>query len=648
MKINLYYVEGISRIDTPSFNTKTHVGTIEDQEEFFLTKLVKSIDISFYPPHYQNSIKFDKDDLEITDNINYLSLEYNGKAYYYFIDKIDYTSTGIITLEVSMDTIQTFMFDIYISSGLIRRKFINRWKYKYGEYIINRDYCRENVSEGIFQLIEKKYFNKYSDVTDKDVGSVGNINGMFVFACTDNIGDDDPTGQWHRTETIKGLSYSSTSNYFKETLQFMIYVVPVIPNYTSITLTDGTNTAGCNYDLLFNKLLNDPLVYQAYFIPNDNKGFFSRQTGGNLFTGVNGIKVIRYEGQGLFAIHKDFYSEPLVKTFTHDYRRNYNTETLFNENYMPVLLDENYIRFEYGEGNQLSTVPLYYQCFSQFGLVYENTLLHGNRCYNIILNYNHQPSSLSVIIDTNSNYIGTPDLYNTAVACNDKIRLTLLTNAYKEWITYNKAAIPMAYVSTIANCFTYGIMNANNSVVHKNYTTSTSGERVHGFPIKKKTTFNYSTTTSTSDAPHYAPTNSSSLAGVATSQWNAVFAPPAIRFSGEYLNDYQNHSLQVSFNKHRVNDYKKCAMYYHMYGYLVNEYVTHIDNIFNFVKNRYYFDLIQGEKFEVHLHHVIEDEETVNQIESRLEDGLRLWNVKNNEVIIGDFTYDNVEYDYLS
>ena len=47
MKINLYYVEGISRIDTPSFNTKTHIGTIQDQEEFFLTKLKKSIDMTF-------------------------------------------------------------------------------------------------------------------------------------------------------------------------------------------------------------------------------------------------------------------------------------------------------------------------------------------------------------------------------------------------------------------------------------------------------------------------------------------------------------------------------------------------------------------------------------------------------------------------
>ena len=83
MTINLYYVEGISRIDTPSFNTKTHVGTIQDQHSYFLTKLVKSIDTTFYPPHYHNTIKFDSLDLTINDTVNYLSLDYNNKMYYY-------------------------------------------------------------------------------------------------------------------------------------------------------------------------------------------------------------------------------------------------------------------------------------------------------------------------------------------------------------------------------------------------------------------------------------------------------------------------------------------------------------------------------------------------------------------------------------
>lgn len=654
MKINLYYVEGISRIDTPSFNTKTHVGTIQDQEEFFLTKLVKSIDSTFYPPHYQNLIKFDKDDLEITDNVNYLSLEYNGKTYYYFIDSIDYTSTGIITLEVSMDTIQTYMFDIYISSALIKRKFINRWinvgTSSNPQYIINRHYCRENISEGIFQLVKKDYFTRYEDITDNDTGSVGKIYGIFVIQSTQPLSGDSWTGVYRRSETIYGLSYSSLSNTRKNSMQYATYIIPLINNVDSVTLKSGETTVTCNYDVVFNQVLRDPLVVNAYFIPCDNKGMFIRQTGGNLFTATSeDIKAFTYAiNCGLFAIHKDILSYPLVKTFNHEFERNLAINRVYSTNYMNMLLDENYIRYEYGEGTQLSTAPLYYQCFSTIGLVYENTLTKGNRSYNIILNYGIQRSKLAYIIDTNDNYYGTPDMFNTSVACNDSIRLDILTDAYKEWVLYNKASIPMAYVSTIANCFTYGMMNANKESIHKTYTTSTTGERYHGFPVKKKTHFAYSTTKSVSDDVHYAPTHSESLGSVASSQWNALFAPSAVRFTGDYFNSIQNHSLQISFSKHVVNDYDKCGKYYHRNGYLVNEYVTNVDNIFVYVKNRYYFDLIQGEEFEVHLHNVIENEDTLNQLKERFENGLRLWNVKNLYVNIGNFTYDNVEYDFLS
>ena len=50
----------------------------------------------------------------------------------------------------------------------------------------------------------------------------------------------------------------------------------------------------------------------------------------------------------------------------------------------------------------------------------------------------------------------------------------------------------------------------------------------------------------------------------------------------------------------------------------------------------------------VHLHNVIEDDDSVDAIKDRLLDGVRLWNVNNTGVVIGDFSKDNVEYDYLS
>ena len=58
MNVNLYYIHGISRIDTPYFATKTSQATLSKQEEFFSNHLVLSVELSFYPPHYHNTIKF--------------------------------------------------------------------------------------------------------------------------------------------------------------------------------------------------------------------------------------------------------------------------------------------------------------------------------------------------------------------------------------------------------------------------------------------------------------------------------------------------------------------------------------------------------------------------------------------------------------
>ena len=80
MTITLYYVDGISRIDTPYFSNLTSQASLIRQEEFFSNHIVQQIETAFYPPHYRNSIRFDSEDLTFNDSVNYLSLEYNGKT----------------------------------------------------------------------------------------------------------------------------------------------------------------------------------------------------------------------------------------------------------------------------------------------------------------------------------------------------------------------------------------------------------------------------------------------------------------------------------------------------------------------------------------------------------------------------------------
>ena len=86
MNIYFGYIEGISRIDTPYF------ATLGEQEDYFDSHEVVTIDTTFYPPHYLNKIKVDTDEISFNVNVNYLWFEYNSKRYYYFIDDVEYIS----------------------------------------------------------------------------------------------------------------------------------------------------------------------------------------------------------------------------------------------------------------------------------------------------------------------------------------------------------------------------------------------------------------------------------------------------------------------------------------------------------------------------------------------------------------------------
>ena len=140
--ITLYYIPGISRSDTPVFST------VVEQNKYFSTYVPYStnIDTGFYPPHYRNTIDISAEDFDQVDNCNYLSLVYKNKTYYYFVDSVMYVNESLVKLIVTMDTVQTYMFDVKFLKYERTRKLIARWV---GDKI-NRNYLRENVSQGLF------------------------------------------------------------------------------------------------------------------------------------------------------------------------------------------------------------------------------------------------------------------------------------------------------------------------------------------------------------------------------------------------------------------------------------------------------------------------------------------------------------------
>ena len=140
--ITLYYVDGISRENTPYFDIIAH------QDAFFAEHVVATPSDGFYVPFLNNKIVLSITDVGFSTKVNYLSLYFNSKHFYYFITDVVYISENEVEISIELDSVQTFMFNIVYHDGIVERKFIDRYK---SATVINRDYIRENVSNGVWK-----------------------------------------------------------------------------------------------------------------------------------------------------------------------------------------------------------------------------------------------------------------------------------------------------------------------------------------------------------------------------------------------------------------------------------------------------------------------------------------------------------------
>lgn len=662
MDVKLYYIHGISRIDTPYFATKTSQATLSKQEEFFSNHLVQSVELSFYPPHYHNTIKFDTEDITFNTNVNYLSLEYNNKTYYYFIDSINYISESIIELEITMDTIQTYMFDIYIANGVIERKFINRFYQRYGssDWLMNRNYIRENVGSGEFIVKDKQILN--SDVSkyvlflkqskfDKST-TYGNIcprNTISYWLDSSNLapkfpislavpydikfGPGSPYGfvKNDANKVAFNTFLVATGSYLAETLD--MYVCPFnpfmkismsSPSAGNVTLSgDVTDTAYLNFDdmhgetVYYNKGLND-----------------------------------KYD----LAIRKYTFIIAAVKNSGFvDYG--------FSSDYMPQMVDDNYMRYTFGTDACLTSHPLYTveQCLS-FHYAFDVT--NGSRIY--------------FINDNNFNTNTDDDFYSTMVIDTNILSVDLKNTPWAQYIANNKNRWAqlntnnILSISSAAASYAGGSSAIGKIGVDKTSSTRYSYAKVQGRNKKGQFTrgvmrkVGTDKVSSSRDVYGDVPTNPNAggIAGAALgavgdifnqyyTEKNLLAAPSTLSQLGECINGLLSHSHLIYYKQEKVIDFEQCANYYHRNGYLVNEYVNNVENIFEYVQNRWHFNILKMSIAEVHLHNVIEDDDTIDSIKQRLEDGIRLWNINNQQSgttvrpVIGNFYYDNVENDFI-
>ena len=447
MTVNLYYVEGISRIDTPYFATKTSQASLEKQEEFFSNHLVKSVELSYYPPHYRNSIRFEDEDLTIKDSVNYLSLEYNDKTYYYFIDDVAYISESLIEVTITMDVIQTYMFEIYISNGIIERKFIDRWLYDDDGYVINRQYLRENASTNEFMLYSKTYVNtdasKYTlflKQTKKDKHeTVGNLrpsspisyvltDGSFAYkmCISSEVPYDLKFGPaayyiWvdylnPNTHVLTMQSLVSIGSALAETLD--MYVCPFNPfSDVQISVPTGLTCAV--------KSTNDNMPLYCDYLNFDDMPSVAVY----YFKEYSGVNMI---------VHNSSYNFGFI--------RQYELNKPFHMYYMPMLLDDNYLRYSFGTVNASTTYPLF---------KLNSNLIYGH--------YAFDPSNGTRIYYINDLQNSDMDRYNTITIDTNILSIDLKNDPWAQYIANNKNRWAQLNVQNIASISAAGASYAGST-----------------------------------------------------------------------------------------------------------------------------------------------------------------------------------------
>ena len=228
MIFSLYYIEGIGLNDTPIFDIEGY-----NRVDFFKKHKVGSVDSTYYPPFYKNTIKFSTSDLDFSTSMNYLSFEYLNRTYYYFIDKLNYISENVVSIDIVMDTIQTYFDDIIIDKGLLSRSFYRR----YISSTINRNYIRDNLSEGKFEDNQYDYMNKneYSFLVCKSTTPIGNYGKSYY---------DDTKGNYQQNRIQYG-NKSSLTGFF----------------YTAIPYSNNVVYEKSNKNKRNDNFKNYPLIY---------------------------------------------------------------------------------------------------------------------------------------------------------------------------------------------------------------------------------------------------------------------------------------------------------------------------------------------------------------------------------------------------
>lgn len=619
----LVYIKGISRYDTWKFASK------QEQYNYFDSLVGVSIN-DYYPPHYTNTIKLELSQVDYNDvNYNYLLLSFNNKYYCYFIDSIEYINEDLYSIKITMDTIQTYMFDINFLQSNITRKSIDRYLYDSDTqtYSINRNYIRENLSKGNFVFKEQLLFES-------------NLRYIIIYSTekltSDSVGARPDTQVVYDYERSEYITTSSNlyvyilpilidSRYINNTgkeVYFDSFLPSEVPHDTGCKLHSYydivNNFSGCktivNMIMCNNKVLDEICDFRI-FVDNTNNTITFKSNHLNVEEGTFGIPQINtMYAFRLPALFRNYFYGLDMSVGHNTMNRSLNV--LKNSSFVPQLIDENYIKAYFGEKSNYNQIPLYQlketgnmRCHFFFDI------MTCDRTYWVSKEY-----------DTLKD-----DLLNIIV-CNSDEGMVLKNTPWQDYIAQNKATytdgFKLAKDLNLLN-FEMGLTKTATAGMERYLTTGSPSSRGSSFTGEiVGQVGSYFINQYSIDANHRILTD------------NLMSAPQESKQGNSYSNDLYIKSNAIIQRIETVSDIDNVALEYENEGYAVNE-IKYNENILDYT-NRHYYNIIQARDIRFDLS-VLSTNDIKNDIRTRIESGLRLWNKSHNTNILDNIIYDNVE-----
>lgn len=634
MNLELYFIDGINSTDTLYFNKK------DEQDNYFLNhpSRIELVNFSFYPPHFENIISLSSDDIDFNSKINYLRLAYNDKYYYYFITDIQYRSEDVIDIYITMDVIQTYLFNIHFNYADVERRYIDRWNSSF----INRNYIRENFSNNDFILKNYKAVDDLCFIDVVSTKTIFNVSGV----------NNDTINTFEKINTFSNFNlygkkvfsdgmvhyyipFSKTKDIFIQgNGQFMHYAsdgrltLDYIWNYERVKLSP---TDIMNLVYLF---AEHPSVVSINFIPfnfldNSTINFTSTDTYYNINIPTNSnisiTNVITNPGDNALSLRYTLclgfktlvggVSSPYelwLQSF--EYKLNENVKILqntsrqanYNVSYLPQLLDSNYRKIEYGERISRNVFPLEeINSLDRFFIRCNYLLSSGERAYKLIC-------------DTRYNDRYGEDPYLSTFVVSSKENFTLKNDAWKTYLAQNKATL----TTGLAYKYLQGAFYGGSQILKG----ASQGSVISGLSRGIITALN----------PYIE---------YKVNKENLEYKPDTITQGNNVSDSYMINSNDIVFRDFIVRDYEKIGEIYTKIGFKVSEHYSN-ENIIETLNTRLYFNYIKCGDLSISLN-IMNDSKTIENISERFRNGLRFWNIKECEIdnlAVGDlFKYDNVE-----